>query len=184
MLVVSSILSPATRDSLEGRFGLTLADRADVLGWAAEAPDISDELSALLEMAPDSQLEARPSSAPTADHRLLSPGPVQPSTEGEQLCAALRGIARGRAAWRSYEIHCQKILKYLFPNDLSGWHEQKRTDDGLNRFDYVCRIHPTTEFWKFLIDHLGSRYVLFEFKNYAGKVKQGQIPRWTPKTGN
>ena len=74
-----------------------------------------------------------------------------------------------------YERTCEKILKYLFPNDLHGWHSQKRTDDGLNRFDYVCRVRPTTEFWKFLIDHLGSRYILFEFKNYAGKIKQGQI---------
>jgi len=39
----------------------------------------------------------------------------------------------------------------------------------------VCRIRPTTDFWKFLIDHLDSRYVLFEFKNYTGKITQGQI---------
>ncbi|MGC0067703.1 hypothetical protein ACPRSJ_09135 [Enterobacter asburiae] len=55
------------------------------------------------------------------------------------------------------------------------WHSQKRTDDGLNRYDFVCRIRPTTEFWKFVIEHLNSRYVLFEFKNYLGKIKQGQI---------
>lgn len=74
-----------------------------------------------------------------------------------------------------YERVCEKILKYLFPNDLHGWHSQKRTDDGLNRFDFVCRVRPTTEFWKFVIEHLDSRYVLFEFKNYTGKIKQGQI---------
>ena len=36
-------------------------------------------------------------------------------------------------------------------------------------------MRPTTEFWKFVIDHLDSRYVLFEFKNYSGRIKQGQI---------
>jgi hypothetical protein len=70
---------------------------------------------------------------------------------------------------------CDRILQYLFPYDLHGWHKQKRTDDGLNRFDYVCRIRPTTDFWRFILDHLHSRYVLFEFKNYTGKIKQGQI---------
>jgi hypothetical protein len=45
----------------------------------------------------------------------------------------------------------------------------------LNRFDYVCRIRPTTDFWNFLLHHLDSRYVLFEFKNYTDKIKQGQI---------
>lgn len=34
---------------------------------------------------------------------------------------------------------------------------------------------PNTDFWSFLIDHLNSRYVLFEFKNYSGKIKQGQV---------
>jgi hypothetical protein len=34
---------------------------------------------------------------------------------------------------------------------------------------------PATDFWSFLINHLNSRYVLFEFKNYSSKIKQGQI---------
>ncbi len=81
----------------------------------------------------------------------------------------------GRRPGPLYEEVCARILRYLFPNDLHGWHKQQRTDDGLNRFDFVCRVRPTTDFWNFLIDHLNSRYVLFEFKNYAGKIKQGQI---------
>ena len=92
-----------------------------------------------------------------------------------RLCDELRNVKRGRDAWAQYERVCEKILKYLFPNDLHGWHKQKRTDDGLSRYDFICRVRPTTEFWKFAIDHLNSRYVLFEFKNYTGKIKQGQI---------
>jgi hypothetical protein len=91
------------------------------------------------------------------------------------LCQELRSIRKGKEEWARYERICERILKYLFPNDLYGWHSQKRTDDGLNRFDFICRLRPTTEFWKFAIDHLNSRYVLFEFKNYTGKIKQGQI---------
>jgi hypothetical protein len=45
----------------------------------------------------------------------------------------------------------------------------------LNRFDLICRLKPTTEFWTFLINHLNSRYILFEFKNHSGPIKQGQI---------
>jgi hypothetical protein len=175
LLVVSSVVPPALRRSFEERFGLVLADRSDVLAWAADAPDVSDELDALLEIPPDSRLDVAPSPAPASDRRLVPSQPIQPNTEGDQLCATLRGIPKGKAGWRPYEEHCERILKYLFPADLSGWHKQKRTDDGLNRFDYVCRIRPTTEFWKFLIDHLGSRYVLFEFKNYRGMVTQTQI---------
>ncbi|KZX67390.1 hypothetical protein A3724_11155 [Alcanivorax sp. HI0033] len=32
-----------------------------------------------------------------------------------------------------------------------------------------------TEFWSFLVEHLNSRYIIFEFKNYVGKIKQGQV---------
>lgn len=105
--------------------------------------------------------------------------PVSPSmpldSTGSDLCRELQSLKRGKVSWSDYEKLCDKILKYLFPNDLHGWHTQKRTDDGLNRFDYVCRIKPATDFWSFLIDHLNSRYIIFEFKNYTGKIKQGQI---------
>jgi hypothetical protein len=175
MLVVSSIVPPALRGSFEERFGLALADRSDVLAWAADASGLSDELDGLLEIPPDSRLDVAISPAPASERRLVPSQPIQPNTDGDQLCATLKAISKGKAGWRVYEEHCERILKYLFPADLSGWHKQKRTDDGLNRFDYVCRIRPTTEFWKFLIDHLGSRYVLFEFKNYRGMVTQTQI---------
>jgi hypothetical protein len=91
------------------------------------------------------------------------------------LCQELSLLKRGKKAWSQYEALCERILKYLFPHDLQGWHAQKRTDDGLNRFDFVCRIRPSTEFWRFLLDHLNSRYVLFEFKNYSDRLTQGQI---------
>lgn len=87
----------------------------------------------------------------------------------------MKEIARGKKYWRNYEITCEKILRYLFPGDLHGWHKQKRTDDGLNRYDFVCRIKPSTEFWQFITQHLDSRYIVFEFKNYSEKIKQGQI---------
>jgi hypothetical protein len=115
-------------------------------------------------------------STPRSSSKSIRDIPAPPKdTRGTELCQELKKIKRGKEAWAEYERVCAKILKYLFPNDLHGWHSQKRTDDGLNRFDFVCRVRPTTEFWKFVIDHLDSRYVLFEFKNYSGKIKQGQV---------
>ncbi|GLU37401.1 restriction endonuclease [Pseudomonas sp. NBRC 100443] len=178
MLIVSCILPPELREVLEQKFSVTFVDRVDLRIWASATPVLAEELDALLETDP-SVLQV------TASHRRSDPllmsksireVPVPPQdTLGTQLCQELRGIKKGKSAWAEYERACAKILKYLFPNDLHGWHLQKRTDDGLNRFDFVCRIRPTTEFWQFLIDHLDSRYVLFEFKNYTGKIKQGQI---------
>lgn len=176
MLVVSSQLPAALRTTLEERFSITFADRLDLLNWAASAPELLDDLNALLEV--DSigipETSARPV-APTHASRPLSQTSPPEDTMGTALCQELKTLKRGKTTWSAYEKLCDRILKYLFPNDLLGWHRQQRTDDGLNRFDYICRIRPTTEFWQFLLHHLNSRYVLFEFKNYAEKIKQGQI---------
>jgi hypothetical protein len=95
--------------------------------------------------------------------------------KGTELVAELRALGCGKTTWPAYENLCDRILRYLFPNALEGWHRQQRTDDGLNRFDYICRIKPVIGFWTFLIEHLDSRYILFEFKNYKNKIKQGEI---------
>lgn len=177
MLVVSCVLPPELREALEQKFSITFVDRVDLRNWAAALPKLTEELDALIESDP-SITPASPATwgDPRRYSKPLGEFPAPPKdTRGTELCQELKGIKRGKEAWRQYETVCAKILRYLFPNDLHGWHSQKRTDDGLNRFDFVCRVRPTTEFWKFVIDHLDSRYVLFEFKNYTGKIKQGQI---------
>jgi hypothetical protein len=176
MLVVSCQIPSALRLAFEDRFSVTFVDRVDLLNWAAKVPALLDALNALLESDPATTPEAttRAPEPTKTSKRLPAAGPPE-DTKGTELCRELKALKRGKATWSAYEDICDRILRYLFPNDLHGWHRQKRTDDGLNRFDYVCRIRPTTDFWQFLLHHLDSRYVLFEFKNYTGKIKQGQI---------
>jgi hypothetical protein len=157
---------------------LTFVDRTDLFVWAASSPELVDRLSAVLETSKPA-LESVggrdvASSVPaTPQHQPI----VEPATDtqGSLLSQELLALARGKETWSDYEDLCKRILKYLFPDDLHGWHAQAWTDDGLNRFDYVCRIRPTRDFWRFLLEHLRSRYVLFEFKNYTGEIKQGQV---------
>lgn len=177
MLVVSCILPAELREALEQKFSITFVDQVDLRIWCKTHPDLVDELDALLEVSPSEPQATRPTrNEPTRLSKPLGGVPTQHrDTRGTELCQELKNIKKGKSSWSQYEKVCEKILKYLFANDLHGWHSQKRTDDGLNRYDYVCRVRPTTEFWKFVIDHLESRYVLFEFKNYSGKIKQGQI---------
>lgn len=177
MLVVSCFLTGELRHALEQKFSITFVDQVDLRNWCAAYPNLTEELDALVEANPSEPHAADPSrQSPASRSKPISDAPAHnPDTKGTELCRELKGIKRGKASWAQYEKTCEKVLKYLFPNDLHGWHSQKRTDDGLNRYDYVCRVRPTTEFWNFVIDHLDSRYILFEFKNYAGRIKQGQI---------
>lgn len=175
MLVVSCFIETDLRLTLEERHGLLFVDRVDLANWANQAPHLVDRLAALIDEAPDGsaargRVDNTTISLATLRYQ-LGPAPQ----EGDVLCRKLRSLGKGRKHWLDYEALCAEILRFLFPDDLHGWHKQKRTDDGLNRYDLVCRVSRSTQFWSFVADHLSSRYVVFEFKNYVGKVKQGQV---------
>jgi hypothetical protein len=174
MLVVSSFIPPDARASLEQRYKLLVVDRVDLLNWCATVPELLDQLQGLLEDGTSTETGGRSLIDAKSAPSLSGQAPVVPQV-GQSLCDELIGLKSGRANWAAYEKLCDRILHYLFPNDLHGWHKQKRTEDGFNRFDYVCRIKSRSSFWRFLIQNLGSRYVLFEFKNYSTLIKQGQI---------
>lgn len=175
MIIVSSIINRRVRSALEDKYGVAIWDRLVLFDAAAEDAEIVDELGALLEERDAQRRDTVDAQAQISDIPARRKAAGSKDTTGDDLCNELKGLEFGKSGWSAYELLCERILRYLFPNDLYGWHKQAYTDDGLNRFDYVCRIKPTTEFWRFLIDHLQSRYVVFEFKNYKEGIKQGQI---------
>ena len=88
----------------------------------------------------------------------------------------LKSIPKGEAHFTKYEEIGIEILKHLFTNDLVRWENQKVTDEGLNRYDAVCRVKKNNnEFWNFIVDEFNSRYLIFEFKNYSNKISQTEI---------
>jgi hypothetical protein len=177
ILVVSSFIGRELRTALEQKLGIMLVDRVDIFAWAPAQPELVDRFCAVLEAAPPSVTVQNPRGIRDAIHDAPFPKSARPITDrrGTTLCSELRALDRGRTTWSAYEDLCRRILRYLFPAELQGWRAQQRTDDGLNRFDFVCRVNPITDFWGFLVHQLNSRYILFEFKNYAGPLKQGQV---------
>lgn len=180
LLVVSCQVPITLHAALELEFDIGVIGRAELLHMATNTPGLLDKLNSLVESRPDIN-------APTAvatDDTVADVPPAlpvlpgaapPPDTQGTELCQELKALPRGRKTWKAYEDLCDRVLRYLFPSDLVGWHRQKWTDDGLHRFDYVCRIRPATEFWQFLLQHLNSRYILFEFKNHSDTITQGEV---------
>ena len=76
-----------------------------------------------------------------------------------------------------YEHLCSETLKLIFAQDLTLWREQQTSDGGLFRFDMICKIKRGNdkEFWEMAERYFSSKYIVFEFKNYAGKVTQKEI---------
>jgi hypothetical protein len=176
LLIVSCVLPEPQRKALVEKFSISIFDRSDLETLTSEKPLLNEELSALLGSNLSQFLETEKPSDPLKRERPAPRKTVAPEdTLGTTLCTHIRAVQPGKEEWALYEALCVDSLSYLFKNDLHGGRRQNRTDDGLNRFDFVCRLRPTTEFWRFLIDHLNSRYVVFEFKNYTGMISQGQV---------
>lgn len=180
MLIVSCIITEAQREYLKREYRVVVLDRQLLLHLASNSPEITEDLHALFEINPDDlsiavdqfyDLAADISSLQATEHTT----PPSVDTTGTILCKELRAIKPGKPAWNDYETKCREILEYLFKDHLTGWKKQQKTEDDLNRFDFVCRIKPSTEFWNFVLQHLHSRYILFEFKNYSKPIKQGQV---------
>ena len=151
MLVVSCLVPDLLRSSLEAKFAITVADLAVLRRWASSSPRLADELESIVEADLGQPRGFDENQAihvdPRASSRLLIDVALPPQeSRGAELMEELRGVKRGKESWAAYEKLCARILEFLFANDLHGWHRQKRTDDGLNRFDFVCRVRPTTEF--------------------------------------
>jgi len=178
VLVVSCSVPGDFRAELEQDFQITVVDRADLLVMTSGRPELNDQLRAMVrgDIPPldrnAGQVFDRIARSNSSTDRVDYPFP---RFVGKELCRSLKDLPTGQKKWKAYEELCEKILKYLFENDLTGWVSQKWSEDGLNRNDLVCRARPLSEFWSFLIEDLESRYVVFEFKNYFSYVKQGQV---------
>jgi hypothetical protein len=68
-----------------------------------------------------------------------------------------------------------EALKYIFQRELLAWASQKKCNSGMSFFDLVARVNSEHDFWRAIVNHFQSRYVVFEFKNYRKRIKQGQI---------
>lgn len=87
----------------------------------------------------------------------------------------LIGYGKNDFQEKEYEKICVEIIKYLFKIEFTKMSEQNNTEDKMFRMDLVCGLKGTSEFWKILIQHYNTRFVVFEFKNYESKIDQNLI---------
>ena len=84
-------------------------------------------------------------------------------------------FGRAKKAAQQYEKVGIYILNYLFAPEFSQESPQHSTMDNLFRMDYLCALKGTTAFWRLLIQHYNSKFVVFEFKNYLKQISQNNI---------
>lgn len=190
ILVVSSIVEAVYIDALAAKYGVFVADALTLRKWAEDFTDLAGQLEQLLPMlreAPPAPIEEslqRQRLAAPLLNRLQSLVTVAankphspPRTIGRDLCRELHALAKGKTTANKFEELGTRIFQYLFQEGLD-WkthRPQKRNADGLHIFDLVCRVRGGTAFWDFVLKECRTRYMVFELKNYAGKIGQNQV---------
>lgn len=94
-----------------------------------------------------------------------------------ELKNRLQTLNPGKKEFSEYEKLCTDILKILFSDSLYKWKNQQKTNNGLFRFDLICKIKSNIEddfFWT-ANNYFNTRYIVFEFKNYKQKITQQEI---------
>ncbi|MFZ5353247.1 MAG: hypothetical protein ACOZCL_11075 [Bacillota bacterium] len=184
VLIVSAKLDDYYKQSFEIDYGVSIIDIENLLYLSNQLPEVKNELIELLGIKSDNEKDVKGVFFDFDQvFRGQLSGRVNRTTyhidtvfdKGESLYNELQRIKPGKRAFAEYERKCTDILKYLFESSLDGWHRQNRTDDGLHRFDLICRIKGTDGIWSIFINDFKSRYLLFEFKNYSEKITQSQI---------
>jgi hypothetical protein len=95
----------------------------------------------------------------------------------KSLIAEMNLLASGKQCFNKFEELCKKMLENVFSGDLDLWKDQQPSNDGLYRFDLLCRIKDGNNkaFWKIIEEYFNSKYVIFEFKNYEEQISQKEI---------
>lgn len=104
------------------------------------------------------------------------PSPVQLSLE-KKLIERLSNCPTGKSkrADKEYEAVCADIVSHLFGGDFSRCIEQFSTRNRMFRIDMLCALKDSRALWSFLSRYYRTRFVVFEFKNYAEKLDQNLI---------
>jgi hypothetical protein len=205
LLIVSSVVTAPYKQQFRERNNVHVWDITDLFRLTFNNPDLYYELEQLYVQATGESpgelmmvefgyegdnwpiMEFNDLPEPSA-HTKASSATIS-KTKGEELCDKLSSIPAGRgddddesddegllgSSDQQYEKSCIDILRFLFERDLALWEDQLTTDAGIHRFDLICRIRSDHNFWQEIAGDFNTRYVLFEFKNYGKKIKQGQI---------
>jgi len=182
VLVTSSTMKESLKQEVESS-GIVVIDQFDLIDMASDSIELSEKLGSMLSerKAKRSSSNIQSQSATAKIKNVQPPSSNQPllflnqPPKQKDYCKELSAIKPGRPEFSKYEKKCVEILKYLFDSHLTGWKTQQGTGDKLNRFDLVTRVRSESDFWKFLCRELGSRYIIFEFKNYKDPIEQGEI---------
>jgi hypothetical protein len=171
IVIVYDIIDSKIKKELEKNKETIIIDLSNILYLIDADDDIRSEVLEIIDIS-------------TSKIELIKPRiPFRPIKKSNERIVAdyvnqLNILASGRGDSSKYEKTCVSIIEYLFKEDVTLGEPQFGTDEGLFRFDMICKIKRNISednFFYMIENFFATKYVIFEFKNYENKIKQGEI---------
>lgn len=171
-LVVAYPYPEEIRERLSSNETIKIIDVQNLLDMTQGDIDLENRLQASLNYS----LYTVQSVKPSAVH-LEKTGKNIEDKKIEDLIKTIESWEPQENKFTQYENTCVEVLKCLFSEDLDLWREQQTANDGLYRSDLICKIHNGNqkEFWNIAERHFNSKYIVFEFKNHKGVIRQNEV---------
>ena len=147
---------------------------SDLRSHAQQSPELSDALDEFIERASIGGFEGGQYAA-AIDFGEASDRQASQVGTGGEIADQLEKCPPSREGAIAFKKCCTDAIKPLFGREFRNLRSQFSNKDGFHRFDLVGRLVPRHEFWVALAADFRTRYIVFEFKNYAGTIGQDQI---------
>lgn len=97
--------------------------------------------------------------------------------ENRSWVERLERLKPGREQYQDDQTLCIDILKYVLGDYLTLWNVQETANNGMYRFDLCCKIKngANQDFFDTIQRYFGTKYIVFEFKNYSQEITQKEI---------
>ena len=188
LVITGGELSPALKaDFLKVNPLTEVVDIQNLLYMSMANRELYDELAAILPysisgltpVCPDFLVKLEPKNSHGGSGEASPEASQPPDMSSADLRWELTRWKGGKGTKRSieYEKLCTRVLHRLFSDDLALWQPQAKSNNDLYRFDLICKIQRDNrkDFWEVAERHFHSKYIIFEFKNYSGKVTQMEV---------
>ena len=172
VLIVNGIAS----EELKNTKDLLVIDIANILYLLKDNNNLKNQLLSILEFSIDGIIP----SSEKIEEIFNKPKTIDKYTEedsGKKLIKKLEKWKSIKNNWKKYEDLCREIVDYLFNERLLFKWGQKKSNDGLYRFDSIYKIkdNQTKDLWNTITRYFNSKYIVFEFKNYKSQITQKDI---------
>ena len=169
IIIIGNIVSTQVKKKIEDKFKIYIWDVENLLWLFDEFPQIKSDFISLLSFRVSDILPQKPEPyiLEKYSHTLYK----------IDLQEKLRKIQPGKENAYEYEKLCEEIMRYLFSENIEFFDAQRKSNDGLYRFDYCGKIKHgnSNEFFDTIQKFFDTKYIVFEFKNYTEEITQKEI---------